>query len=127
MKYYSKITKRISKKFIKHSIRDRTKDRKIKLISRKKRVSSNLSPYNSNEFLIMNQSTPFYDEEDEEDFFMSQKSELTDLDKGLKEIKGIEYVYEKFDSTRDESEIINDLFSELDEQLEENLIEKPKK
>ena len=43
------------------------------------------------------------------------------------EIKGIEYVYEKFDSTRDESEIINDLFSELDEQLEENLIEKPKK
>ena len=127
MKYCTKLSKRISKRFIKHTLRTTTKVSKKKTIRRKKRIESDLSPYNSNEFLIMNQSTPFYDEEDEEDYFMLQTSELSDLDKEIKEIKGIDYVYEKHDSTRDESEIINDLFSEFDEQLVENLIEKPKK
>ena len=127
MKYCTKLSKRISKRFIKHTLRTTTKVSKKKTIRRKKRIESDLSPYNSNEFLIMNQSTPFYDEEDEEDYFMLQTSELSDLDKEIKEIKGIDYVYEKHDSTRDESEIINDLFSELDEQLLESLTEKPKK
>ena len=127
MKYCTKLSKRISKRFIKHSLRTTAKVSKRKTIRRKKRIQSDLSPYTSNEFLIMNQSTPFYDEEDEEDYFMLQTSELSDLDKEIKEIKGIDYAYEKHDSTRDESEIINDLFSEFDEQLVENLIEKPKK
>ena len=127
MKYCTKLSKRISKKFTKHALRTTTKVRRKKIITRKKISRSDLSPYNSNEFLIMNQSTPFYDEEDEEDYFMLQTSELSDLDKEIKEIKGIDYAYEKHDSTRDESEIINDLFLELDEQLVENLFEKPKK
>ena len=117
MKYHTnkKLQKRFSKRFIRHIKKPALNPRKKRLTSRKKNVLNDLfpisSPYNSNEYLMKNQSSPFYDDEDEEDFTF-QQSELFDLFNGLKETKEIELTCDKMDSTLEESEIINDTMQE---------------
>ena len=75
---------------------------------------------------MKNQSSPFYDDEDEEDFTF-QQSELYDLVNGLKETKEIELTCDKMDSTLDESEIINDAVEQCKKKIEENFNEIQKK
>ena len=114
MKYFTtkKVPKRFSKLFIRHAKKPAINPRKKKIALRTKNVFSNpspiSSPYNSNEYLMKNQSSPFYEDEDEEEDFSFQQSELVDLVNGLKETKESELNCDKLDSTLDESEIIND-------------------
>ena len=135
MKYHlnKKETKRLSKRFIRHSKKQGFASRKKKLIVKKENVLDNLdnpspilSPYNSNEYLIRNQSSAFFDDEEEEDFSF-QPSELFDLVNGLKEIKDSESTSDKMDSTYDESEIINNAFRESKKKFEETCTEIQKK
>ena len=133
MKYYTnkKFTKRFSKRFIRHTNKLAINPRKKRLTTRIKNVlkdepRSISSPYNSNEYLMKNQSSPFYDDEDEEDFTF-QQSELYDLVNGLKETKEIELTCDKMDSTLDESEIINDAVEQCKKKIEENFNEIQKK
>ena len=69
---------------------------------------------------MRNQSSPFYDDEDEEEDFTFQQSELVDLVNGLKETKESELNCDKLDSTLDESEIINDPGEECKKKTGEN-------
>ena len=69
---------------------------------------------------MRNQSSPFYDDEDEEEDFSFQQSELVDLVNGLKETKESELNCDKLDSTLDESEIINDPGEECKKKFGEN-------
>ena len=133
MKYYTnkKVTKRFSKRFIRHIKKSVANPRKKRLTTKTKNVlkdepRSISSPYNSNEYLMKNQSSPFYDDEDEEDFTFGQ-SELLDLVNGLKETKEIELTCDKMDSTLDESEIINDAVDQCKKKIEENFNEIQKK
>ena len=129
MKYNTKATKRLSKKFTKQNskgAKNKARLRKKISFSRKKIVpdfiSPIASPYNSNEYLIENKSSPFYDEEDEEDFFMHETNEIFDLDKERIVLKKIDSDSNKINSTCDESEmldIINDLGKELDKNIGE--------
>ena len=113
MKYFTtkKVPKRFSKRFIRHTKKPSINPRKKKITLKAKNVfndpSQISSPYNSNEYLMRNQSSPFYDDEDEEEDFTFQQSELVELVNGLKETKEIELNCDKLDSTLDESEIIN--------------------
>ena len=133
MKYNSqrKLPKRLSKKFVRRNRRERTKFRKKKMIHGKEELFEDilpmLSPYNSNEYLMKNQSSPFYDEEDLEEDFLFQKTELMDLVNELKERKENDYPMNKMDSTCDESEIFNGQIGELAKELKENSIEIQKK
>ena len=126
MKYFTtkKVPKRFSKKFIRHTKKPAINPRKKKIALRTKNVFSNpspiSSPYNSNEYLMKNQSSPFYDDEDEEEDFSFQQSELVDLVNGLKETKESELNCDKLDSTLDESEIINDPGEECKKKTGEN-------
>jgi len=133
MKYYTnkKVTKRFSKRFIRHIKKSVVNPRKKRLTTRTKNAlkdepRSISSPYNSNEYLMKNQSSPFYDDEDEEDFTFGQ-SELLDLVNGLKETKEIEFTCDKMDSTLDESEIINGAVDQCKKKIEENFNEIQKK
>lgn len=133
MKYYTnkKVTKRFSKRFIRHNKKSAINPRKKRLTTKTKNVLKDeprpiSSPYNSNEYLMKNQSSPFYDDEDEEDFTF-QQSELYDLVNGLKETKEIELTCDKMDSTLDESEIINDAVEQCKKKIEENFNEIQKK
>lgn len=102
MKKFKKTIKRISKKFKKNN----SPVRRIQTIQRKNIFKetdsySNMqldSPYNSNEYLIKNQSSPFYDENDEEDFSFTP-NEIIKLDL-YSEIK--DSLYYRIDSTNDE-------------------------
>ena len=102
MKKFNKTIKRISKKFKKNNL----PVRRIQTIQRKNIFKetdsySNMqldSPYNSNEYLIKNQSSPFYDENDEEDFSFTP-NEIIKLDL-YSEIK--DSLYYRMDSTNDE-------------------------
>lgn len=102
MKKFKKTIKRISKKFKKNS----SNMRRIQAIQKKNILKetdsySNIqidSPYNSNEYLIQNQSSPFYDENDEEEFSFTP-NEIMKLDL-YSEIK--DFFYYKMDSTNDE-------------------------
>ena len=102
MKKFKKTIKRISKKFKKNN----SPVRRIQTIQRKNIFKetdsySNMqldSPYNSNEYLIKNQSSPFYDENDEEDFSFTP-NEIIKLDLNS-EIK--DSLYYRIDSTNDE-------------------------
>ena len=126
MKYFTtkKVPKRISKKFIRHTKKPAINPRKKKIALRTKNVFNNpspiSSPYNSNEYLMRNQSSPFYDDEDEEEDFSFQQSELVELVNGLKETKENELNCDKLDSTLDESEIINDPGEECKKKTGEN-------
>ena len=117
MKYFTtkKVPKRFSKKFIRHTEKPATNPRKKKITLRAKNVFSDpspiSSPYNSNEYLMRNQSSPFYDDEDEEEDFTFQQSEET---------KESELNCDKLDSTLDESEIINDPGEECKKKFGEN-------
>jgi hypothetical protein len=123
MKYFTtkKVPKRFSKRFIRHT-------KKPAINPRKKKITKNVfsdpspisSPYNSNEYLMRNQSSPFYEDEDEEEDFSFQQSELVDLVNGLKETKENELNCDKLDSTLDESEIINDPGEECKKKFGEN-------
>jgi hypothetical protein len=133
MKYYTnkKVTKRFSKRFIRHIKKSVVNPRKKRSTTRTKNALKDepriiSSPYNSNEYLMKNQSSPFYDDEDEEDFTF-QQSELYDLVNGLKETKEIEFTCDKMDSTLDESEIINDAVDQCKKKIEENFNEIQKK
>ena len=132
MKYYTnkKVTKRFSKRFIRHIKKSVVNPRKKRSTTRTKNALNDprpiSSPYNSNEYLMKNQSSPFYDDEDEEDFTF-QQSELYDLVNGLKETKEIEFTCDKMDSTLDESEIINDAVVQCKKKIEENFNEIQKK
>ena len=59
------------------------------------------SPYNTNNFLIQNNSTPFYDENDEEDFYF-HKPELININLD-NEIQNL--FYEKIESTNEKSDM----------------------
>ena len=126
MKYFTtkKVPKRFSKRFIRHTKKPAINPRKKKIALRTKNVFSNpspiSSPYNSNEYLMRNQSSPFYEDEDEEEDFSFQQSELVDLVNGLKETKESELNCDKLDSTLDESEIINDPGEECKKKFGEN-------
>ena len=126
MKYFTtkKVPKRFSKKFIRHTKKPATNPRKKKITLKAKNVFNNpspiSSPYNSNEYLMKNQSSPFYDDEDEEEDFTFQQSELVELVNGLKETKESELNCDKLDSTLDESEIINDPGEECKKKFGEN-------
>ena len=112
MKYNlnKRLTKRLSKRFKRHQPKDGSKLRKKKLI-KEEQITPILSPYNSTEYLMKNQSSPFYDED--EDDFMFQENDLIDLVNDLKETKDNELSIDKLDSTLDESEIINSPFGEF--------------
>ena len=126
MKYFTtkKVPKRFSKRFIRHTKKPAINPRKKKITLKAKNVFNNpsliSSPYNSNEYLMRNQSSPFYDDEDEEEDFTFQQSELVDLVNGLKETKESELNCDKLDSTLDESEIINDPGEECKKKFGEN-------
>ena len=126
MKYFTtkKVPKRFSKKFIRHTKKSAINPRKNKITLKAKNVFNNTSPisspYNSNEYLMRNQSSPFYDDEDEEEDFTFQQSELVELVNGLKETKESELNCDKLDSTLDESEIINDPGEECKKKFGEN-------
>ena len=126
MKYFTtkKVPKRFSKRFIRHTKKPAINPRKKKIALRTKNVFSNpspiSSPYNSNEYLMRNQSSPFYEDEDEEEDFTFQQSELVELVNGLKETKESELNCDKLDSTLDESEIINDPGEECKKKFGEN-------
>ena len=126
MKYFTtkKVPKRFSNKFIRHTMKPATNPRKKKITLKAKNVFNNpspiSSPYNSNEYLMKNQSSPFYEDEDEEEDFTFQQSELVELVNGLKETKENELNCDKLDSTLDESEIINDPGEECKKKIGEN-------
>ena len=126
MKYFTtkKVQKRFSKLFIRHTKKPAINPRKKKITLKAKNVFNNpspiSSPYNSNEYLMRNQSSPFYDDEDEEEDFTFQQSELVELVNGLKETKENELNCDKLDSTLDESEIINDPGEECKKKFGEN-------
>ena len=133
MKYFTtkKVPKRFSKRFIRHAKKPTINPSKKKLTLKAKNVFNDhspiSSPYNSNEYLMKNQSSPFYDDEDEEEDFTFQQSELFDLVNGLKETKESELNCDKLDSTLDESEIINDPGEESKKKFGENWNEMQKK
>ena len=112
MKYNlnKRLTKRLSKRFKRHKAKDNAKLKKKKLL-KEEQITPILSPYNSTEYLMKNQSSPFYDED--EDDFMFQENDLIDLVNDLKETKDNELSIDKLDSTLDESEIINSPFGEF--------------
>ena len=112
MKYNlnKRLTKRLSTRLKSHKAKDGSKLRKKKLIQ-EVQITPILSPYNSTEYLMKNQSSPFYDED--EDDFMFQENDLIDLVNDLKETKDNELSIDKLDSTLDESEIINSPFGEF--------------
>ena len=100
MKKLIKFSKRLSQKLIKNKKRIRG----VKNI--KKKFKSNFkyefqSPYNSNNFLINNQSSPFYEENEEEDFYF-QPNEFTNFDL-FSDIK--DSISNKVESTNEESDI----------------------
>lgn len=100
MKKQIKFTKRLSKRYKKNILRKR-------LVHQiKKKFNSNYtyeiqSPYNSNDFLINNQSSPFYDENEEGDFDF-QPNEFANFDLF---INGKDLISYKIESTNDESDI----------------------
>ena len=113
MKYNlnKRLTKRLSKRLKRHQPKDNAKLKKKKLLKEEQITPILSSPYNSTEYLMKNQSSPFYDED--EDDFMFQENDLIDLVNDLKETKDNELSIDKLDSTLDESEIINSPFGEF--------------
>ena len=119
-------TKRLSKRFIRHSKNEVSHTMKKKLLTRKEKavedLSPILSPYNSNDYLIKNQSSPFYDENDDEE----DLNETLDLFNGLKESKSSELSSYEMNSTFELSEIINESIEEYEKKIGENATEKQK-
>ena len=100
MKKSLKFTKRLSQK----SAKPRHHIRGVKRIKKnfKSKFSYEIqSPYNSNNFLISNQSSPFYEENEEMEFYF-QPTELTNIDL-YSDIK--DFISYKMESTNDESDL----------------------
>jgi len=100
MKKSLKFTKRLSQK----STKPRHRIRGVKRIKKnfKSKFSYEIqSPYNSNNFLISNQSSPFYEENEEMELYF-QPTELTNIDL-YSDIK--DFISYKMESTNDESDM----------------------
>ena len=106
MKFSKKLTKKLLKKV--------KKRKKVKRFQRnqsaKKKSNSKIlfiiqTPYNSNEYLIENQSTPFCEEEDKEEDLNFFPSELNNFNIG--EIK--DFISFSNESTNDNSNINSEL------------------
>lgn len=113
-------TKKLSKKKTNNNCF--AKRKRLFLKNRKKRNYSPIdSPYNSNEFLIKNHSSPFFDEDDEGDFGISFMDNNYTLSNDI-DFKETEFNSEnKMDSTNDESDIINNLEDNLYLQKKEEI------
>ena len=129
MKYLVKIKKRYSKKFNKVIPKIRVHLHRKKLISQNiskktekrllKTYSPNPTPYNSNAYLINNQSSPFFDDDgQEEENYLNQPIEICGLDT---EIPNLDLFLCKMDSTNDESQIIDDLRENMNKNNEIDL------
>ena len=100
MKKSLKFTKRLSQK----STKPRHRIRGVKRIKKnfKSKFSYEIqSPYNSNNFLISNQSSPFYEENEEMELYF-QPTELTNIDL-YSDIK--DFISYKMESTNNESDM----------------------
>lgn len=113
MKYSPKFNNKLSKKAQKKIKRKRRNSKAKKKFIMKKKIPSKLflieTPYNSNEYLIENQSTPFFDEEDKEEDFHFFPCELSNIN--IDEIK--DFISYKNESTNDSSNINEDLGKNL--------------
>ena len=105
MKFSKKLTKKLLKKVkkkMKTKIKRFHRDPSAKKKSNSKTMFIIQTPYNSNEFLIDNQSTPFFEEEEEDfNFFPSE------LNNNNGEIK--DFISFTNESTNDSSNINNEL------------------
>ena len=105
MKFSKKLTKKLLKK-VKKKIKTKMKRFQRDPSTKKKFNSKTMfiiqTPYNSNEFLIDNQSTPFFEEEEDFNFF---PSELNNYNNG--EIK--DFISFENESTNDSSNINSEL------------------
>ena len=106
MKFSKKLTKKLLKK-VKKKMKTKTKRFQRDPSTKKKFNSKTMfiiqTPYNSNEFLIDNQSTPFFEEEEEDFNFFP--SELNNYNNG--EIK--DFISFENESTNDSSNINSEL------------------
>lgn len=106
MKFSKKLTKKLLKK-VKKKMKTKIKRFQRNPSAKKKSKSKTLfiiqTPYNSNEFLIDNQSTPFFEEEEEDFNFFP--SELNNNNNG--EIK--DFISFTNESTNDSSNINSEL------------------
>ena len=105
MKFSKKLTKKLlkkAKKKMKTKIKRFHRDPSAKKKSNSKTLFIIQTPYNSNEFLIDNQSTPFFEEEEDFNFF---PSELNNYNNG--EIK--DFISFTNESTNDSSNINSEL------------------
>ena len=106
MKFSKKLTKKLLKK-VKKKMKTKIKRFQRNPSAKKKSKSKTLfiiqTPYNSNEFLIDNQSTPFFEEEEEDFNFFP--SELNNYNNG--EIK--DFISFTNESTNDSSNINSEL------------------
>ena len=105
MKFSKKLTKKLLKKVkkkMKTKIKRFHRDPSAKKKSNSKTLFIIQTPYNSNEFLIDNQSTPFFEEEEDFNFF---PSELNNYNNG--EIK--DFVSFENESTNGSSNINSEL------------------
>ena len=106
MKFSKKLTKKLlkkAKKKMKTKIKRFHRDPSTKKKSNSKTLFIIQTPYNSNEFLIDNQSTPFFEEEEEDFNFFP--SELNNFNIG--EIK--DFISFSNESTNDNSNINSEL------------------
>ena len=114
MKYYKKGKKKFFKKLNKNSLRKLRKRRPA--IKKKKKIPEKSipnerclfqTPYNSNEYLIQNHSTPFFDENEEESigFFPIDLTNLTP------ELNGL-LIY-KNESTNEDTEINKEYINDI--------------
>ena len=105
MKFSKKLTKKLLKK-VKKKMKTKMKRFQRDPSTKKKFNSKTMfiiqTPYNSNEFLIDNQSTPFFEEEEDFNFF---PSELNNYNNG--EIK--DFISFENESTNDSSNINSEL------------------
>ena len=105
MKFSKKLTKKLLKK-VKKKMKTKMKRFQRDPSTKKKFNSKTMfiiqTPYNPNEFLIDNQSTPFFEEEEDFNFF---PSELNNYNNG--EIK--DFISFENESTNDSSNINSEL------------------
>ena len=104
-----KLLKLVNKKYSRKISKNSSRKKRLKFNKTQKKSSKVItkieydinSPHNTNEYLIQNQSTPFYEENEEEDFDFPQYT-FINLDNETKN-----FSCNQFESTNDESEISN--------------------
>jgi len=106
MKFSKKLTKKLLKKVKKRmNVKRLQRNRSAKKKTNSKILFIIQTPYNSNEYLIENQSTPFCEEEDKEEDLNFFPSELNNFNIG--EIK--DFISFSNESTNDNSNINSEL------------------